>query len=155
MKNGYKIDFVSGTILVTKAFMKEAETYNSNAYKAIMTLKLDLPNMQIVVQKQNRKNRKRNNLTYTNMLRFINCQNNAEILLKEFEQVKEIASGQGGNAYQNVKRWFLQTFPNYKEIPSFDEAGNLTSDFGRKQQTRVMPIKQSAPAENQEERKTA
>ncbi len=155
MKNGYKIDFASGTISVTKAFMKEAETYDSNAYKTLMTLRTELPDMRIIAPKPNRKGKKRDNLTYTNMITFINCQNNAEILLKEFVKVRDLASGQGGNAYQNVKRWFLQTFPNYKDIPSFDGAGNLISDFGRKEQTKVFPMEQTAPAEKLEERKTA
>lgn len=155
MKNGYKIDFANGTISVTKAFMKEAETYDSNAYKTLMTLRTELPDMRIMAPKPNRKGKKRDNLTYANMITFINCQNNAEILLKEFVKVRDLASGQGGNAYQNVKRWFLQTFPNYKDIPSFDGAGNLISDFGRKEQTRVFPMEQTAPVEKWEERKTA
>ena len=91
MKNGYKIDFVSGTISVTKAFMKEAETYGTKAYKKLMEIKADLPDMRIVAPKTTRKGKKRDNLTYANMITFINCQNNAEILLKEFEQVKERA----------------------------------------------------------------
>lgn len=155
MKNGYKIDFASKTITVTKAFMKQAETYDSEAYNTLMILKADLPDMRIVAPKPNRKGKKRDNLTYANMITFINCQNNAEILLKEFEQVKAIASGQGGNAYQNVKKWFLATFPNYKEIPSFDEAGNLISDFGRRTESRLLPMEQMATASKQEERKSA
>ena len=154
MKNGYKINFLSGTIAVTKAFMKEAETYNSNAYHTLMTLKTDLPNMRIIAQEQSRKGRKRDNLTYNNMISFINCQDNAEILLKEFVQVRELASGQGGNAYQNVKRWFLHTFPNYREIPSFDEAGNLISDFGKTAQTHILPMGQ-VTTNKQEELKSA
>lgn len=155
MKNGYKIDFASGTISVTKAFMKEAETYGTRAYKKLMEIKADLPEMRIVAPKTNRKGKKRDNLTYANMITFINCQNNAEILLKEFEKVKELASGQGGNAYQNVKKWFLATFPNYKDIPSFDEAGNLISDFGRRTETRVLPMEQIGATKQQEERRSA
>lgn len=152
MKNGYKIDFVSGTISVTKAFMKEAETYGTKAYKKLMEIKADLPDMRIVAPKPNRKGKKRDNLTYANMITFINCQNNAEILIKEFEQVKELASGQGGNAYQNVKKWFLATFPNYKDIPSFDEAGNLISDFGRRTESKLLSMEQTS---KQEKRKSA
>lgn len=152
MKNGYKIDFASKTITVTKAFMKEAETYDSDAYNTLMILKADLPDMRIIAPKPTRKGRKRDNLTYANMITFIGCQNNAEILLKEFEQVKELASGQGGNAYQNVKKWFLATFPNYKEIPSFDEAGNLISDFGRRTESKLLSMEQTS---KQEERKSA
>lgn len=155
MKKGYKIDFASKTISVTKAFMKEAETYDSDAYNTLMILKADLPDMRIVAPKANRKGKKRDNLTYANMITFINCQNNAEILLKEFEKVKELASGQGGNAYQNVKRWFLATFPNYKDIPSFDEAGNLISDFGRRTETKVFPVDPIARTNEQEELKSA
>ena len=154
MKNGYKINFLNGTIEVTKAFMKEAETYNSNAYNTLMTLKADLPNMRIVAQGQSRKPRKRDNLTYNNILQFINCQNNAEILLKEYIQVKKLASGQGGSVYQNVKQWFLNTFPNYREIPSFDEEGNLISDFGRKTQTHILPMEQ-VTTNKQEDLKSA
>ena len=152
MKNGYKIDFASKTITVTKALMKKAETYDSNAYKTLMKLRAELPDMQITVQQQSRKGRKRDNLTYANMITFIGCQKNAEILLKEFEQVKELASGQGGNTYQNVKKWFLATFPNYKDIPSFDEAGNLISDFGRRTETKLLSMEQTS---KQEERKSA
>ena len=155
MKNGYKIDFVSKTITVTKAFMKKAETYNSTAYQTLMTLRAELPDMRIVAPKTNRKGKKRDKLTYANMITFINCQNNAEILLKEFEKVKELASGQGGNVYQNVKRWFLQTLPNYKDIPSFDEAGNLTSDFGRRTETKVFPVDPIVRTNEQEELKSA
>lgn len=154
MKKGYKINFLSGTIEVTKAFMKEAEAYNSTAYNTLMILKADLPNMRIVAQGQSQKAKKRDNLTYNNMLNFINCQDNAQVLLKEFVQVKELASGQGGSAYQNVKRWFLHTFPNYKEIPSFDEAGNLISDFGRKAQTHILPMEQ-VTTNKQEDLKSA
>lgn len=152
MKKGYKIDFASKTISVTKAFMKQAETYDTEAYTLLKKIKAELPDMRIVAPKTNRKSKKRDNLTYANMITFINCQNNAEILLKEFEQVKELASGQGGNAYQNVKKWFLATFPNYKEIPSFDEAGNLISDFGRRTETKLLSMEQTS---KQEERKSA
>lgn len=117
MKNGYKIDFANGTISVTKAFMKEAETYGTRAYKKLMEIKADLPDMRIVAPKSSRKGKKRDNLTYANMLRFINCQNNAEILLKEFVKVRDLASGQGGNAYQNVKRWFLPNLPQLQGNP--------------------------------------
>lgn len=155
MKNGYKINFASKTITVTKAFIKQAETYDSEAYNTLMILKAELPDMRIVAPKTNRKGRKRDNLTYANMITFIKCQNNAEILLKEFDKVKELASGQGGNAYQNVKRWFLATFPNYKDIPVFDEAGNLISDFGRRTETKVFPVEQMTAANPQKEQKIA
>ncbi len=51
MKNGYKIDFVSKTITVTKAFMKQAETYDTEAYKKLLILKKELPDMRIVAPK--------------------------------------------------------------------------------------------------------
>ena len=152
MKNGYKINFVSGTIILTKAFCTQASEKGSEAYNTLMGLKNELPHMRFITRNAPRKTR---GLTYEKMKKFIACQNDSDVLLIEFEKVKELAKGQGGNAYQNVKRWFMQTFPNYKDIPSFDEVGNLTSDFGRKPQTRIFPIEQTVPAEKREEQKTA
>lgn len=154
MKNEYKIDFVRETITLTKAFSAQARVKGSEAYKTLVDLQKELPHMRFVTRTAP-KARKASRLTYEKMKNFIACQNDSDVLLIEFDKVKELAKGQGGNAYQNVKRWFLQTFPNYNEIPSFDEKGNLISDFGRKEQTKVLPMEQTAPAEKREEWKTA
>lgn len=154
MKNGYKIDFVRGTITLTKAFSAQARVKGSQAYNTLVDLQKELPHMRFVMR-TTPKARKASRLTYEKMKKFIKYQNDSAVLLVEFEKVKELAKEQGGVAYQNVKRWFLQTFPNYNEIPSFDEKGNLISDFGRKEQTRVLSMEQTAPAEKQEEQKTA
>lgn len=129
MKNGYKVDFASGTITLTKAFSAQARVKGREAY-TLIDLQKELPHMRFVMRTAP-KARKASRLTYEKMKKFIECQNDSDVLLIEFEKVKELAKGRGGNAYQNVKRWFLQIFPNYNDIPTFDGAGNLTSDFGR------------------------
>ena len=153
MKNGYKIDFVSGTITLTKAFAAQASIKGNDAYNTLIELKKDMPNMRFVTRTTPKK-RKSDRLTYDKMKKFIRCQNDADILLIEFDTTRELSKSEA-NPYQYVKKWFVNTFPNYKDIPSFDGAGNLISDFGRKEQTKVFPMEQTAPVEKLEERKTA
>ena len=127
---GYKIDFTMGTITMTKDFCNKAATHGTPEYKILKNLQKDFPYLDCVTRAP-RKRKQSDRLTFDNMRCFIRCQNNADILLNEFEQVRALSSGQGGNHYQNVKQWFLETFPNYKETPRFDEKGNMVNDFTR------------------------
>lgn len=46
MKN-YEINYNENAIIVTKAFLKEAGVYNSEAYNILKGLRADLPNFEI------------------------------------------------------------------------------------------------------------
>ena len=145
MKKGYKIDFTMGTVTMTKAFSRQAEIYGSDAYSLIIKLRKDFPNMRFITRTPP-KRKCPDRLTYNNMLTFIQCQNNADTFVKQFNQACEIAKGQGGNAYQNTRNWFLSTFPNYKETPCFDDNGAMINDFTRIKEVKEqpLPIKKSA-----------
>ena len=93
-----------------------------------MKLQKDFPCLECVTRAP-QKRKQTDRLTYDNMRHFIRCQKNGDILLNEFEQARALAGGQGGKPYPHVKRWFLDTFPNYKETPRFDDKGNMVNDF--------------------------
>ena len=56
-------------------------------------------------------------MTYAKMERYIRLYENADELLQMFDFVRELAQIQG-NPFAFVYRWFVQQFPNYKEVPS-------------------------------------
>ena len=77
--------------------------------------------MQIISKSRRRRARSCNpakGLTYANMERYIRVFKNADELLEQFENVKELAAAQS-NPYMYVKQWFISQFPNYKELPDF------------------------------------
>lgn len=44
----------------------------------------------------------------------------AKPMLEEFEKVREVSTQQQ-KPYQYVLKWFHEEFPNYSELPEFDE----------------------------------
>ena len=120
---GYKLDFISNTIVITKKFAKEASELNSPAYKMMMELRsLDLP---ITVSRQ-KKHKNKSKITYAMMKKHINCLSEKEAYLAEFEAVKEAACAEK-NAYLYVLNWYEATFPNHENVPQFNEKNQIVN----------------------------
>lgn len=119
MKN-YTFDFASKTLTITKEFAVNALDPTSNEYAIMTRFQHAFPGMRIA-RKTHRSPKKANpakGLTYVHMERYIKVYENASELLEVFQKIKELAASQT-NGYLYVKNWFVQQFPNYKEIPSF------------------------------------
>ena len=76
-------------------------------------------------------NKKTNlNMTYENITRFINTQNNNKDLLKEMARVKEMASI-SASAYHSVVAWFEKKFENTDDYKTafarYSEEKNTTN----------------------------
>lgn len=123
--NGYKIDFITETLILNYKFAEAAEKYGSPEYKLLQSIKKDFPNITVVVKsgREQKTARYNKNLKYENMEKYIRCFDNSEILLKRFETVKKM-SATLKSPYKYVCDWFVAQFPEYKEIPEFED--NLT-----------------------------
>ena len=108
------------TAQVTKAFQKNACIFGTEEFKmwreykeifkdAVMTTKS-------IKKNPNQKNRR--NLTFKNMVGFIQTQPNAKELMKEFETIKERSKIQS-SPYQYVLDWFEKKFEGYDELDEF------------------------------------
>lgn len=94
MKN-YEINYNENAIIVTKAFLKEAGIYNSEAYNILKGLRADLPNFEIKQReiKKNSSKKTYGKLTYQRMEEYIIfVEGNKTETLKEFETVKTMAT---------------------------------------------------------------
>lgn len=116
---GYKIDFKTNTITVTKAFMKKAEQLNAPEFKTMMELRA--LGMEIVEKAAPKRKNTVHRATYKQMKTFISCITDADRYMAEFEVVR-LASLKDANPYETVRNWFETTFPNHagnKEITFF------------------------------------
>lgn len=117
--NGMKIDFVTKTITITKAFRDAANEYGSEEYIALSLVQQEHPNMQIVlrsVRKGNRAN-KNKGLTYRYMRKFIALMDSENIAT--FEKTilyYENLYVENSTVYQFVKEWFLDNYPDHDEL---------------------------------------
>ena len=116
-KSGYRINYITNSVIVTRKFLEEASTLGPAA--DIMN-QLRALGFTIVVKAPEK--RKSSRLTYAKMENFIECVENSEDYMSEFEMVKALSKSQS-NPYIYVKTWFLNNFPNYSEQPVFDEDG--------------------------------
>ena len=126
MKNAYKIDFVSNTLSMSKAFEKAAGDPSSEEYKLLQKIRADFPNLRLVhqVRRPPRKCNPNKNMTYANMEKYMGVFSNADVLLAQFEKVKA-QSATASSPYQFVKEWFETQFPNYREMPDFTTSPKL------------------------------
>ena len=118
MKN-IKVDFVTNTIIITKGFYEESLDITSEEYTTLQIVKMDNPNMRVVVKSSRCGNRKCDykGLTYEYMRKFIRTMDRDNMIVFEevIDHYKDFGQT-GGELYQNVKVWFLENYPRHKEM---------------------------------------
>jgi thioester reductase-like protein len=127
MKNYFTFNFVEKTIVGSKAAIARANKGMMPEYNEL-TDKLNAhPDFKVVQKVIDQKATKKtyNNLSFDRMKEYIETQPNSEQKIKEFEAVKTVAASKNAK-YPLTKKWFLKTYPEYKENNiSEEEAANL------------------------------
>lgn len=120
MKN-YEINHTKGKIIITKAFGKRANDYNSDEYQVLAGLLKDFPTYKVKYKEIKRNSNKNTyaGLTYDRMAEYIQITN--PDMLTQFETVKKVAATQNAR-YAFVKKWFLDTFKEYGKAEEMLEA---------------------------------
>lgn len=127
MKKNYEINFAAKTITITQAFSERAQYPGNEEYSLLITLRKDFPEFKFMISapKARKRNRK---ITYDKMVQYISCQKDSTILLKRFTEVRELSKSKS-SPYNFVYKWFIVTFPNYNELPKFDENGEIIPQY--------------------------
>ena len=145
----YEINYNENAIIVSKAFLKEAGVYNSDAYNILKGLRADLPDFKIE-QKEIKKNPNKKTygkLTYERMGKYILfVEGEDTATLKEFETVKTMATFKA-SPYAYTKKWFLARYPEF-ECEAVEEKAEST--MAETEETKELSV-----AENKEAREVA
>lgn len=152
MRKPYVVDFASKTITMTAEFEKAMSDPNSSAYQTIQKLCADFPDMRIVRRTHRKPVRyvsrqgdvsacnPYKNLTYSRMEQFMSALPNSTEYRKQYDFLKQTASGVQTSGYSLVRSWFLTQFPLYRKDPLFYLTGEpiivSAVDFLKKQETR-------------------
>lgn len=118
--NGFKVNFTTKTLTITKAFEEDLMNGDANAMAVVTRFQSMFPDLTIV-RKTHRSPKTTNpdkGLTYERMERYISLHENSDELLEMFQKVKAIASTQK-NSFLYTKRWFMKQFPHFTELPTF------------------------------------
>ena len=112
MKTNITINAIENTITVSKAFYKKASVYGSAEYAELHSALRDNPTFKIVFKVIEKTTYKA--LTFETMQDYIKTQPNSDAMLIKFDAVMSVAKAKN-SLYPLTKKWFLATFPAYKE----------------------------------------
>lgn len=119
MNKNIKFDVITNTIIITKSFYEASMEFGSEEQRIIADIKKEYPDMKIVLKSSNTGNRKSEykGLTYAYMRKFIRTMDKENLIV--FEDViahYEQFGYTSGKLYQCVKEWFLENYPNHKNM---------------------------------------
>ena len=143
---GYVIDYATNTIILTKAFAKQAQNPNTKEFRELAKLHKNFPEFTITKRtaKVNDDKEVHSGLSIPWMTNYIKTYIKDEAAVKEFEEVKAFYRGMSGY-YGRVKGWFLNKYPNYKDI---DFAEVAASKSAASQETAAQTINQLVAVQN-------
>lgn len=112
----FTYNFINKTIIGTKSAINRANKGMKPEYDTLCEMLAAHPDFTVVEKQINHKadKKKYNGLTLPRMKKYIEMQPNSEKRLKEFEAIQEVAKTKGAK-YPLTKKWFLATFPEFKE----------------------------------------
>lgn len=119
MKKIFNYDFENKTIIGSNSAIKRANKGVGREYAELCRMIKDHPDFDIVPKDIDRKKNKKkySGLTFERMEDYIMTQPDSENKLKLFKKIKDVAEAKGAK-YPLTKKWFLKTYPEYKENES-------------------------------------
>lgn len=125
---GIKVDYINKKITFTKAFVRAMNNTNSDEFKIYCEITRRFPKFEVLgrTHRSPSKPNKNKRLTYKNMERYIGMYDNADVLLEDFNTVRELSKVQT-SCYHFVRDWFVKQFPNYDKLPT-RENGKLFAE---------------------------
>ena len=124
----YMVDHLSNTVTVTRKFFEASMVWGSEEDNQMEKFKQRGFSIEIEQRKprteksysEKLKLGKTPMLTYAEMKSYIVKLDDAEEMVKEFEQIRDTAK-ERKNRISYVNQWFRSEFPNYDNVPEFDE----------------------------------
>lgn len=114
---GYNIDWAKRVVTMTKKFADEANEYGTPAYKIVNGFRKD--GFQITVRKTEKRKACPTRVTFEQMEQYLSCLTNADEHIAGLHAMMSVAKAQKNN-YEPVRKWFLQNYPNFREIPKLN-----------------------------------
>lgn len=112
----FTYNFVNKTIVGTKSAINRANMGKNPEYTTLCEMLAAHPDFTVAEKqiKRNPDKKKYNGLTLPRMKEYIETQSKSEERLREFAAIQKVAAAKGAK-YPLTKKWFLATFPEFKE----------------------------------------
>lgn len=108
------VDFMTKTIFVSRAFLNASRKVGSPEFLMLKQLTEDMPSFSIAVKCI--AHRKLFQPTYAWMIEYIQTQPDAQEVIKEFAQFRNLYRN-----YSQVRSWFVRKYPDAGNLEAFSE----------------------------------
>ncbi len=127
MKNVLKIDHKNAKIVMDREFSVRASIFGSDEYKQLQEARRDYPNYGVMRKtiKKNSHKEAFKGLTYEYMEKYMERYNVSEDILQQYRNVRFDVQCHSIR-YPYVKKWFLKTFPDVKDLGLADVEADET-----------------------------
>jgi hypothetical protein len=105
------------SIVITKAFSKNASTYGTTEYKDLIKIKNDFRDYQIVVRSVPKRKRGINDISLTDMETYIQKHDDEEkSIMSTFKSMVNEKAGENlkRTSFFTIKKWFFEQYPELK-----------------------------------------
>ena len=134
MTKPYTINWKTNTIIMTKKFAAEASEYGTEAYHMLMDVRSK--GFQITVKEPKPRKACPTRITFKQMETILSCMNEPDERLEQLHAVMAAGKGQK-NQYEYVRKWFLENYPRFADVPVLDTNCHIVAP-------RVRPLSESA-----------
>ncbi len=117
-KQGFTIDWTTGSVTMTKKFAKAAGQYRSREYRQMM--EMSDCGFSIDIGRPKKRKSCSTRITYKQMEKYLSCLDDAARRCAELRLVIEEAKSLN-NPYEHVRKWFLETNPAFGKSPQIDK----------------------------------
>lgn len=117
MKNSIMLNHETKSIVITKAFSKNASTYGTTEYKELIKIKNDFRDYQIVVRSVPKRKRGINDISLTDMETYIQKHDDEEkSIMSSFKSMVNEKAGENlkRTSFFTIKKWFFEQYPELK-----------------------------------------
>ena len=111
-KSNVSVNREAKTLTVSKSFKKKASVFGTPECAELAEAEKMFPGFSVVIAVSTKK--AYHGLSFERMRAYIETQPNSVQRLNEFESVQRIAKAKGA-LYPKTKKWFLHTYPEYKD----------------------------------------
>ena len=142
MTKAYNINWQTNTITMTKKFAEEANHYGTEAYNLLMDVRSKGFNIAVRKEEKPRKSCP-TRITFKQMENILSNMDYADERLAQLHAVMNMGKGQK-NQYEYVRRWFLENYPRFYELPVLDTNCNVVGPRLNQIHEAAEPLKISA-----------
>ena len=151
MNARFTYDFTKKAIVGTKTSIRKANAGLNPEYEQLSNMLKEHPDFIVIEKVINHKAQKKTykNLSIESMRKYIELQPNKEEALEIFEEVLKIATVKNAK-YPLTKKWFLKTYPEYKESDIAIDVGSNSPEETPKSAAAIQAAEELAALENEE-----